>query len=59
MHQRHMANCDLKPDNILIDFDEASQRWKALLTDFGISRVDEQGQKVKAFIILDLFAAPL
>jgi serine/threonine protein kinase len=37
LHERQVAHCDLKPQNILVD--EVEQKLCFLLTDFGISKI--------------------
>jgi serine/threonine protein kinase len=37
LHSRHVAHCDLKPQNILVE-QEKTRPW-FLLTDFGISKI--------------------
>lgn len=39
MHQEGFAHCDLKSDNILLNFDKKDNRIHALLTDLGISKI--------------------
>lgn len=39
MHERWLAHCDIKPQNILIDFDTTQKRNYCVLTDFGITNI--------------------
>lgn len=39
MHRESFAHCDIKSDNVLIEFNQKTRRIQAFLTDFGISRV--------------------
>lgn len=39
MHNLGFAHCDIKIDNILVEFNEKKGRYAALVTDLGISRV--------------------
>jgi serine/threonine protein kinase len=63
MHERQVAHCDLKPQNILVE--ERTDRTYFILTDFGISKVlTEEYLASKAFQIRNLrgltiaYAAP-
>ncbi|KAI3647307.1 hypothetical protein MP228_007528 [Amoeboaphelidium protococcarum] len=50
MHSSGIVHLDIKPANILLDFDPHSGMLFSVLTDFGLSKiVDEQTLKVKAF----------
>ncbi|KAI3642062.1 hypothetical protein MP228_011617 [Amoeboaphelidium protococcarum] len=50
MHSSGIVHLDIKPANILLDFDPHSEMLFSVLTDFGLSKiVDEQTLKVKAF----------
>lgn len=40
-HQHNIIHCDIKPENILLSL--TNQGWKARITDFGISRLSQQG----------------
>lgn len=50
MHNLGFAHCDLKPENVLIDFNNYRNRESAVLTDLGISRViNDQSLGVNSF----------
>lgn len=39
LHHNQIAHCDLKSENILIDYSSGSTRMRAVLTDFGLARI--------------------
>lgn len=56
MHKEGFVHCDIKPDNILIDYRDGVLR--AVITDLGISRIAEQGiLKVKEFKTVNIRGA--
>lgn len=65
MHREGMAHCDLKPDNVLVTFDNHTKQFHCILTDFGLSKIlNEESLKVKSFNVVNmrglsfLYAAP-
>ena len=66
MHTRYVAHCDLKPGNVLLEpMDQGSHLVRAVLTDFGISRIlNAQSLAVYAFEVIHVkglsvrYAAP-
>ena len=65
MHSQGLTHNDIKPDNVLLEFDQESRDLIPVVTDFGISRiVTDQTLVVKAFEKADLnglslaYAAP-
>lgn len=46
MHREEFVHCDLKPDNILIDFDSKRKRLAGIISDLGISKITLNQQKL-------------
>lgn len=65
MHARWLIHCDIKPQNVLIDRDEANGIYFCVLTDFGITNiVSDKVLAAKTFKVANLrgmssrYAAP-
>lgn len=44
LHNAHITHLDIKPDNILLDYDEITEKQRPVLIDFGLSKhYDEKG----------------
>lgn len=59
MHQSNLAHCDIKPGNVMIEYPRSGV-LKALMTDFGISRIlENQELGVEGLETIDLNGASL
>lgn len=65
MHLKKVAHCDIKPGNVLIDYDQDRNQEFCVLTDFGISQMYSQTSNlVHAFRVINMgglsfqYAAP-
>eukprot|EP00158_Paraphelidium_tribonemae_P006015 Partr_v1_DN27632_c1_g2_i1_m65518 putative protein kinase kinase kinase len=65
MHQAGLVHCDIKSDNILVDYDVGTNHNFCVLCDFGITQVvDSKALKVNAFVVANrqgfslMYAAP-
>ena len=55
-----MCHCDLKPGNILIDYDIDERRLYCVITDFGITQVfDNSSLLVYAYVPVQINAASI
>ena len=58
MHESGFAHCDIKPANILLDYDAQNRTLSPIISDFGLTRViSKDSLKVSAFMTNDLRGA--
>eukprot|EP00158_Paraphelidium_tribonemae_P007179 Partr_v1_DN28140_c0_g1_i3_m56218 len=65
MHRAGLIHCDLKSDNVLVDYDNGTGKAFCVLCDFGITQVcDSKVLQVQAFVVANrqgfslMYAAP-
>lgn len=59
LHESDVVHCDVKLDNILLEYDESANVFHGVITDFGIARIltAPEDMKVKHFTLKKIRAA--